>query len=115
MIQDSNVGKQNVLDTPVRIYDRATNKYYDIVDSHLGKKNISLMFEIDTSKSHTIKEDSEKQLDEADDREPTSHALDVVGVKASTATTAGQDAVEISMIDTVIDEEIEKAMKEIYK
>lgn len=115
MIEDSSTEKQNVLNAPVRIYDRTSNKYYNIVDSHLGKKNTSLMLEIDTSKPYQIQEDVEQQIDEADDRELTSHALDIVGVKASTATTAGQDVAEISMIDAAIDEEIEEAMKEIYK
>ena len=36
---------------------------------------------------------------EADDRELLSHALDTVGIKASTANTAGQDAVAMSVVE----------------
>ena len=36
---------------------------------------------------------------EADDREPLSHALDPVGIKASTANTASQDAVAMSVVE----------------
>jgi len=36
---------------------------------------------------------TEEDVDEADDREPLSHALDMVGVKASTANSKAQDAV----------------------
>lgn len=38
-------------------------------------------------------------LGEADDREPLSHALDPVGIKASTANSIGQDAVQISVVE----------------
>ena len=39
------------------------------------------------------------EIQEADDREPLSHALDPVGVKASTANTIGQDAVAMSVVE----------------
>ena len=38
-------------------------------------------------------------IKEADDREPLSHALDPVGIKASTANTASQDAVAMSVVE----------------
>lgn len=49
-------------------------------------------------------------LDEADDREPISHALDPIGVKASTANLVGQDAAQISILEAI--KELTKAIKE---
>ena len=111
MIEDSNTSKQNTLNAPIKIYDRNSRRYFNIVDSNLGKKNTGLVLQIDTAK--------ETALDEADDREPLSHALDLVGIKASTANSKSQDAVEMSVVedelDKKIDADIEEAMKEIYK
>jgi len=70
-----------------------------------------MMLEIDTSKA--VSED--ETISEADDRELVSHALDCVGVKASTANTAAQDAAAISITEKELDDKIEEAMKEIYK
>ena len=109
MIEDSDTARQNTLDAPVRIYDRKSGKYFNIVDSHLGKKNTSLVLEIDAGKP------IESELSEADDRELMSHALDAVGVKASTANSAAQNAVEMSVLEKELDDKIEEAMKEIYK
>ena len=55
-------------------------------------------------------EAEEEQIDEADDREPMSHALDIVGVKASTADLAGQDEVELTVV-----EKLQKRVDELEK
>ena len=57
----------------------------------------------------------ESEINEADDRELLSHALDTVGVKASTANTCAQDAASLSTVEKELDDKIEEAMKEIYK
>lgn len=65
----------------------------------------------------------ESELNEADDSDPLSHALDAVGVKASTANSKAQDEVQITAtdgdttagIDVAIDRDIDAAMEEIYK
>ena len=64
----------------------------------------------------------ESELNEADDNDPLSHALDAVGVKASTANSKSQDEVQMTAtdgdtyagIDVAIDKDIDAAMKEIY-
>lgn len=121
----------------VKIYDRKSGKFYDIIDSMIDYKNSGLVLDIDTSKESTGKavlnnnesEDMKKQIDkseeklkEADEREPLAHALDPVGVKASTANSIEQDAVEMTLIEKedaeleeAIDKDIEEAMEEIYK
>jgi len=55
-------------------------------------------------------EEEGEQIDEADDREPMSHALDIVGVKASTADLAGQDEVELTVV-----EKLQKRVDELEK
>lgn len=81
------------LSIPLMSEDRYEDKNYNLIDYNMKEK---------------------EELKEADDREPLSHALDVVGVKASTANTADQDAVEMSLVEKEIDDDIEEAMKEIY-
>ena len=59
-------------------------------------------------------DDGEEQIDEADDREPISHGLDIVGVKASTADLAGQDEVEMTVVEKLqkrVDELEQKLLK----
>lgn len=64
----------------------------------------------------------ESELNEADDNDPLSHALDAVGVKASTANSKAQDEVQMTAtdgdtyagIDVAIDRDIDAAMEEIY-
>ena len=64
----------------------------------------------------------ESELNEADDNDPLSHALDAVGVKASTANSKSQDEVQMTTtdgdtyagIDVAIDRDIDAAMEEIY-
>lgn len=64
----------------------------------------------------------ESELNEADDNDPLSHALDTVGVKASTANNKSQDEVQMTAtdgdtyagIDVAIDRDIDAAMEEIY-
>ena len=64
----------------------------------------------------------ESELNEADDNDPLSHALDAVGVKASTANSKSQDEVQMTAtdgdtyagIDVAIDKDIDAAMEEIY-
>lgn len=50
----------------------------------------------------TKKEKEEEKIDEADDREPASHLLDAVGVKASTASLKGQDTAMISVVEMLM-------------
>lgn len=52
--------------------------------------------------------ESEDDLEEADDREPLSHAFDPIGIKASTANSKAQDAVSMTMISDD-EEELEEA------
>ena len=59
-------------------------------------------------------DDGEEQIDEADDREPISHGLDIVGVKASTADLTGQDEVEMTVVEKLqkrVDELERKLLK----
>ena len=64
----------------------------------------------------------ESELNEADDNDQLSHALDAVGVKASTANSKSQDEVQMTAtdgdtyagIDVAIDRDIDAAMEEIY-
>ena len=65
----------------------------------------------------------ESELNEADDNDPLSHALDTVGVKASTANSKSQDEVQMTAtdgdiyagIDVAIDRDIDAAMEKIYR
>ena len=66
--------------------------------------------------SMNVKAESVKTgVNEADDRDPLSHALDPVGIKASTANSIEQDAVAMSIVEKEIDKDIDEAMKEIYR
>ena len=46
-------------------------------------------------------DDSEKPITEADDRDPASHLLDAVGVKASTANLTAQDTATIKLAEAI--------------
>ena len=48
------------------------------------------------------KEKEEEKVNEADDREPASHLLDAVGVKASTASLKAQDTAMISVVEMLM-------------
>lgn len=60
-------------------------------------------------------EDEEEKVEEADDREPLAHGLDAAGVKASTANTAAQDAVEMTITEDEAKAEVKKAFDEVNK
>lgn len=55
----------NAKKSPLRIYDRKLNAYFNIVDSHIAKNNGGLAVEIDTSKP--VLENEEQQKNETDD------------------------------------------------
>ena len=57
----------------------------------------------------------DEEVDEADSREPLSHSLDPVGVKASTANTAGQDEVKMTLTEDEAKAEVKKAFDEVNK
>lgn len=60
-------------------------------------------------------EDEEEKVDEADSREPLSHAFHPFGVNASTANTSGQDEVKLTLTEDEAREEVKKAFDEASK
>ena len=94
---------EDVGDEDMSLTSRAAKEFDDTKGAFGNKDAEENLWDSDLSEEELAQMGySKDNVNEADYREPISHALDTIGVKASTASLASQDAAAISVVEKLL-------------